>query len=129
MWQAFREEVHDKGVEVVTVGLDTAGPDACRPYIEAAQPEHPSLIDAHHRMAELFGVINIPNAIWIDEGGRIVRPAEPAPAPPSAATDRSLDLGDLGEVPTRMIEIMEKEGIVGPSDGSKPREVLARKKY
>jgi S-DNA-T family DNA segregation ATPase FtsK/SpoIIIE len=29
----------------------------------------------------------------------------------------------------RMIEIMEKEGIVGPSDGSKPREVLARKNY
>jgi len=29
----------------------------------------------------------------------------------------------------RMIEIMEKEGIVGPGDGSKPREVLARKKY
>jgi S-DNA-T family DNA segregation ATPase FtsK/SpoIIIE len=29
----------------------------------------------------------------------------------------------------RMIEIMEKEGIVGPSDGSKPREVLARKTY
>jgi S-DNA-T family DNA segregation ATPase FtsK/SpoIIIE len=29
----------------------------------------------------------------------------------------------------RMIENMEKEGIVGPSDGSKPREVLARKEY
>jgi len=29
----------------------------------------------------------------------------------------------------RMIEIMEKEGIVGPSDGSKPREVLTRKNY
>ncbi|MDD5758132.1 MAG: DNA translocase FtsK 4TM domain-containing protein [Desulfobulbaceae bacterium] len=29
----------------------------------------------------------------------------------------------------RMIEIMEREGIVGPSDGSKPREVLARKNY
>jgi len=24
---------------------------------------------------------------------------------------------------------MEKEGIVGPGDGSKPREVLARKNY
>jgi S-DNA-T family DNA segregation ATPase FtsK/SpoIIIE len=29
----------------------------------------------------------------------------------------------------RMIEIMEKEGVVGPSDGVKPREVLARKTY
>ena len=29
----------------------------------------------------------------------------------------------------RMIEVMEKEGIVGPADGAKPREVLVRKKY
>jgi DNA segregation ATPase FtsK/SpoIIIE, S-DNA-T family len=29
----------------------------------------------------------------------------------------------------RMIEIMEKEGIVGPADGSRPREVLARSGY
>jgi S-DNA-T family DNA segregation ATPase FtsK/SpoIIIE len=29
----------------------------------------------------------------------------------------------------RMIEAMEKEGIVGPADGSKPREVLVRKSY
>ena len=29
----------------------------------------------------------------------------------------------------RMIEIMEKEGIIGPADGSRPREVLARSSY
>ncbi len=29
----------------------------------------------------------------------------------------------------RLIELMEKEGIVGPADGAKPREVLARKSY
>lgn len=29
----------------------------------------------------------------------------------------------------RMIETMEKEGVVGPADGSKPREVLVRKEY
>ncbi|MBU0674879.1 MAG: DNA translocase FtsK [Proteobacteria bacterium] len=29
----------------------------------------------------------------------------------------------------RMIETMEREGVVGPSDGAKPREVLAKKSY
>ncbi len=29
----------------------------------------------------------------------------------------------------RMIEMMEKEGVVGPADGAKPREVLARNSY
>jgi len=29
----------------------------------------------------------------------------------------------------RMIEMMEREGVVGPADGAKPREVLARKEY
>jgi S-DNA-T family DNA segregation ATPase FtsK/SpoIIIE len=29
----------------------------------------------------------------------------------------------------RMIETMEREGIVGPADGAKPREVLVRKSY
>lgn len=29
----------------------------------------------------------------------------------------------------RMIEMMEKEGVVGPADGAKPREVLVRRSY
>jgi hypothetical protein len=106
VWQAFRNEVHGKGIEIVTVGIDTAGAEACRPFIEAAKPEHPSLIDAHHRVAELFGVINIPNGVWIDEGGTIVRPAEPAPAPPSIGVERKRALGELADVPQRMIDIM-----------------------
>jgi len=106
VWQAFRNEVHGHGVEVVTVGIDTAGAEACRPFIEAAKPEHPSLIDQHHRVAELFGVINIPNAVWIDEDGMIVRPAEPAPAPPSLGVERSSSLGAMPELPQRMLDIM-----------------------
>lgn len=106
MWQAFRNEVADQGVEVVTVGIDTAGPEACRPYIEAANPEHPSLIDEHHRVAELFGVINIPNAVWIDEHGMIVRPAEPAPAPPSVGGERESSLGEVTDLPDRVAAIM-----------------------
>jgi hypothetical protein len=37
------------------------------------------LIDAHHRVAELFGVINIPATAWFDEQGEMVRPPTIAP--------------------------------------------------
>ncbi len=55
-----------------------------RPIVEVARPEHPSLVDASHQMDTLFGVTNIPQVLWIDETGTIVRPAErgsPAPQP------------------------------------------------
>src|SRR5512144_2982965 len=50
------------------------------PWIEAARPTYPTLIDRQHRLAELYGIVNVPQAVWIDEAGRIVRPAEPAGA-------------------------------------------------
>jgi hypothetical protein len=78
VWQALREELHPKGVEIVTVALDTGGAEAARQYIEAAQPSHPSLIDRAHRCDELLGIVNVPSSVWIDEHGTIVRPAEPA---------------------------------------------------
>jgi hypothetical protein len=60
------------------VALDTGGPDAARQWIEAAKPEHPSLIDQAHLLDELFGIVNVPSGVWIDEAGTIVRPPEPA---------------------------------------------------
>ena len=78
MWQELRSELHGGGLEIVTVALDSAGPDAARPWIEAARPEHPALIDEHHRLDALFGIVNVPSGLWIDEAGTIVRPPEPA---------------------------------------------------
>jgi hypothetical protein len=87
VWQALRTELYPKGLEIVTVALDTGGAEAARPYIEAARPEHPSLIDQAHVTDEHFGFINVPNGVWIDERGVLVRPAEPAwpPREPNAA--------------------------------------------
>ena len=99
MWQELRSELHPLGLEIVTVGMDTAGPEACRPFIEAARPEHPSLIDVGHVMAERFGVVNIPNGVWIDEAGMIVRPAEPAFPPGDVRGGRAQADGG---VPDRM---------------------------
>jgi hypothetical protein len=85
VWQALRADLHPQGLEIVTVALDV-DPEAARPWIERARPEHPSLVDSGHVVDELLGVVNVPNGVWIDEEGMIVRPAEPAfperPAPP-----------------------------------------------
>lgn len=77
MWQELRAELHPLGLEIVTVSLELSGPDASRELIEAASPEHPSLLDPTHKMDALFGVVNIPNVVWINEDGVIVRPPEP----------------------------------------------------
>ena len=107
MWQELREEIHPKGAEVVTVALDTGGADATRAWIEAAQPEHPSLIDAAHVTAELFGFVNVPNAVWIDEEGMLVRPSHAAHIRKSPLRDMDVPegLGRLGEVLTEVKKI------------------------
>jgi len=78
VWQELREELHPKGLEVVTVALDLKGVETAGRWIEAAAPAHPSLIDQAHVVDEVLGVVNVPNGVWIDERGVIVRPAEPA---------------------------------------------------
>ena len=77
MWQALRAELHPKGLEIVTVALDVDA-EAPRQWIERAKPQHPSLVDSGHLVDELLGMVNVPNGVWIDEDGIIVRPAEPA---------------------------------------------------
>jgi hypothetical protein len=79
VWQALYEELAGANFMVIAVAMDSREGDAF-PWIEAAHPTYPTLIDREHLMAELFGVVNVPQAIWIDEAGRIVRPAEAAGA-------------------------------------------------
>ena len=86
MWQEVREELHPQGLEVVTVALDVRGAAAAGHFIERANPQHPSLIDEAHLLDELYGVVNVPSGIWIDEEGVIVRP--PGPAWPGKAVFR-----------------------------------------
>jgi hypothetical protein len=79
VWQALYEELADRGFVVIAVAMDSRAGDPL-PWIEAAKPTYSALIDRDHRLAELYGIVNVPQAVWIDEAGRIVRPAEPAGA-------------------------------------------------
>ncbi len=43
-------------------------------------PTYPCLIDENHVVAQLYNMVNVPTAVWIDEEGRMVRPPESAGA-------------------------------------------------
>jgi len=80
VWQAIHEELESRGLVVISVALDSGGARTTEQWIRAASPTYPCLIDERHVVAELYGMVNVPNAVWIDEDGRIVRPAETAGA-------------------------------------------------
>jgi hypothetical protein len=85
---------------VVTVALDVFAEHA-HPWIDAAAPTHPSLIDTRHVTGDLFGFQNIPMAVWIDEDGLLVRPAESASIERSPLRDMEIPDG-LDERTTEM---------------------------
>lgn len=91
----------DRNFTIIAIALDTAGAAAVRDFIRPAStempqllkdimgwddqltaragiPQYPCLIDQKHIVGELYDIINVPMVVWIDEKGRIVRPAETA---------------------------------------------------
>ncbi|MGV3622321.1 MAG: redoxin domain-containing protein [Archangium sp.] len=75
VWQALHAATKEK-LAVVAIALDEAA--AARPWIEAASPSFPCLVDEAHLTAELFGFVNVPQAVWLDEAGQIIRGPEVA---------------------------------------------------
>ncbi len=94
-------------------------PDHARPWIAAAKPTHPSLIDTTHCTDELFGFINVPMAVWIDENGMLVRPAETANIERSPLRDREIPDG----LPDRIAKMMREVKEI-PDDSEAYREAL-----
>src|SRR3954469_13689388 len=63
---------------VVAVAEESRGTDHARPWIEQAKSDYWQLIDAEHRLEDLYNFVNVPAAVWVSEASRIVRPPETA---------------------------------------------------
>jgi len=79
VWQELYQELAPRGFVVIAVAMDSRPADPL-PWIEAGKPTYPCLIDRDHRLAELYHMVNVPQAVWIDERGIVVRPTESAGA-------------------------------------------------
>jgi tetratricopeptide (TPR) repeat protein len=78
VWEDLQTCVFDAPFVVVAVAQEGRGAAQARPWIEKARPSYPCLIDEEHRVSALYGMVNVPQCVWIDERGLIVRPAETA---------------------------------------------------
>ncbi len=78
MWEDLQTCVFDAPFVVIAVAQEGRGAEQARPWIEKARPSYPCLIDEEHRVSALYGMVNVPQCVWIDERGVIVRPPETA---------------------------------------------------
>jgi hypothetical protein len=105
VWQALYAELGPRGFVPIAVAFDSAGNAAAEPWIKAANPTYPCVIDRQHIVAELYDMVNVPTAVWIDENGRIVRPSEPAG---SSDGFRKMDRQNFSIPPDALAELQNK---------------------
>ena len=79
VWQELYQELKAQDFLIVAVAFDSRE-GAARPWIEEATAEYVVLVDQFHYVAELYNMVNVNQAVWIDEAGTIVRPTESAGA-------------------------------------------------
>lgn len=68
----------DRNFEIIAAAQDTGGEAAAGQWYDKAKATFTSLVDVQHSISTAYQFINVPMGIWIDERGRVVRPAEPA---------------------------------------------------
>jgi peroxiredoxin len=76
IWQKLYESLSDRRFMVIAIAMDSRGSKSARQWIEQANATYLNLIDRNHLVSDLYHMVNVPQAVWIDENGRIVRPTE-----------------------------------------------------
>ena len=77
-WQKVYEDLKDRNFEIVAAAQDTAGAAASDRWYEKAKVTFTALVDPQHTVSSLYQMVNVPAGVWVDERGKIVRPAEVA---------------------------------------------------
>jgi peroxiredoxin len=77
-WRDLQDELGPLGLSIFSVALDNSTEDA-RPWVEAADPSYPVVVDTAHVTAERYGITNVPSTVWVDEAGVVVKPPTISP--------------------------------------------------
>jgi peroxiredoxin len=75
-WKALTDELEPLGLDLVTVALDD---DEERVRHWTGKAGLPPVLDPEHRLSDVFGVVNVPSTVWLDEEGRVAKAPTIAP--------------------------------------------------
>ncbi len=70
-WQHFSQAHAAADFSLVSVAIDHAGPEAARPFVEAAGATFPTVVDRYGTLSRLLGFKAVPNGVLVDEDGTI----------------------------------------------------------
>ncbi|MCU1602640.1 MAG: Redoxin domain protein [Frankiales bacterium] len=74
-WKLLADELKADGVQIITVAVDE-DVEAVKPWVQEGMT---TAVDPEHRLSDVFGIVNVPSTVWLDEEGRVVKPPTIAP--------------------------------------------------
>ena len=67
------EDLEDQNFVIIAVAQDSGGTAVAAPWYERAGATYVTLVDETHLVSSLYGLVNVPSAVWIDESGHVRR--------------------------------------------------------
>jgi thiol-disulfide isomerase/thioredoxin len=119
-WHALADELEPLGLDLVAVALDD---DEERVRHWTGKASLPPVLDPEHRLSDVFGVVNVPSTVWLDEEGRVAKPPTIAPG-----DDQFKDFTEVdSERHHEALRNWVRGGVVpAVEDGNEPEEDVRR---
>jgi thiol-disulfide isomerase/thioredoxin len=124
-WKQLADELEADGLSIVTVAMDEDS-EAVRPWAEGA--DLPVGVDSEHRLSDLFGVVNVPSTIWLDEEGRVVKPPTIAPGDDQFVEFTELAAGQHHDALRRWVHDGVVPSVDDPGDGDDLRRARTERR-
>jgi thiol-disulfide isomerase/thioredoxin len=124
-WKQLADELRADGLDVVTVALDEDR-EAVRPWADGT--DLPVGVDAEHRLSDVFGFVNVPATVWLDEQGRVVKPPTIAPGDDQFREFTQLDAGLHHDALRRWVRSGEVPAVDEAEDGDDLRRARAERR-
>jgi hypothetical protein len=119
-WHTLGDELEPLGLDLVAVALDD---DEERVRHWTGRASLPAVLDPEHRLSDVFGVVNVPSTVWIDEQGRVAKPPTIAPGDDQFKEFTQVDAGRHHEALRQWV----RDGVVPSSAaGAEPDEDVRR---